>query len=93
MNSSLTQLPILVIGEIQPHSSTSDLDPVADRLLGFEVEIGAATPGEFEDHVLAHECELLRERGFEILLKEPAVPSVPLHVADVDPAHRESTGR
>ena len=61
-------------------------------MLRFEVEDGAAAPRELKDLVLAQECQLLRERGFEILFKELAVPALPLHEAHVDPVHGDSIG-
>jgi hypothetical protein len=88
----LFQLPILILGEMKPHPAAANIDPVADRLLGFEIQDRASTLCEFNDHVLAQECELLRERGFEILFKELAVPALPLHEAHVDPRHGESIG-
>ena len=88
----LFQFPVLTVGEIEPYAAAAGLDPVPDGLLGFEVEDCAAALGKLKDHVLAQECELLGEGGFEIFFEELAVPAVALHEAHIDPRHGDSIG-
>lgn len=88
----LSAFGIEIIRRIQPDAAAADVDAVANRLLCFEVEDGSAAPSKPKDHVLAQECELLREGGFEVFFEELAVPALPLHEAHVDPRHGDSIG-
>jgi hypothetical protein len=91
--SSLAKFSVLFLGEIEPHATTSDIDTVPDRLLSFKIEFRAAAPGKLGDHVLAHKCELLWERGFEILFQELNMPGRALYERHVDSRHGASIGK
>ena len=53
----------------------------------FQIQIGSAAFGQFDDFLLADEGEFLAERRLQVGLKESDVPSMTLLKAGVDAGH------
>ena len=87
-----SELLILLIRQTQPDSTTPHPDPVFQHLASLKVRYSAAVFCHFDNLRWVVQVEFSGQGGFQIRLKELAIPALTLHEVHIDtPAWRMSS--